>query len=149
MKSFVIDTNVLVVANGKAEQAGLDCIVACVNALEHVKKRGRLVLDESMLIFDEYQRYCSFSGQPGVGDAFFRWVFNNRYNNRRCEQVRLTPIADPLREFEEFPDEAALLSFDPSDRKFVAVALASQHSPSVLNAVDSDWWDWGMIESCG
>ena len=46
-----------------------------------------------------------------------------------------------IRGFEEFPDSARLSSFDRSDRKFVAVALASGSSPKVLNAADTDWWD--------
>jgi hypothetical protein len=33
-----------------------------------------------------------------------------------------------------------LSSFDPSDQKFAAVAIASGENPDVLNAVDSDWW---------
>ncbi|HSU82609.1 MAG TPA: hypothetical protein VLR69_09330, partial [Thermoanaerobaculia bacterium] len=35
------------------------------------------------------------------------------------------------------PDLAA---FDPSDRKFVAVAVASGEQPEILNASDTDWW---------
>jgi len=36
----------------------------------------------------------------------------------------------------------ALAGFDRSDRKFVAMALASGSTPDVLNAVDSDWADY-------
>jgi len=35
-----------------------------------------------------------------------------------------------------------LARFDRSDRKFVAVALASQLNPNVLNATDTDWWHY-------
>jgi hypothetical protein len=140
MRAFVADTNVLVVANLKSPQAGPDCVLACVDALERIQMKGRLVLDEMMLIFEQYQQYCSFSGQPGVGDAFFKWVHDNRYNDKHCERVKLTPLSDTSRDFEEFPADPDLKSFDPSDRKFVAVALGSSHSPTVLNAVDSDWW---------
>jgi hypothetical protein len=66
----------------------------------------------------------------------------NRYNDQHCERVLLTPSADPARGFEEFPADPALRGFDRSDRKFVAVALASNLSPKVLNAVDSDWWNF-------
>ncbi|HKI34827.1 MAG TPA: hypothetical protein VKA46_23420 [Gemmataceae bacterium] len=142
MKVFVADTNVLVVANLRTPQAGPACVLACVNALERIQKKGRLVLDEAMLIFEEYQQYCSFSGQPGVGDAFFKWVHDNRYNDRHCERVGLTRSSDTSRDFEEFPADPDLVEFDRSDRKFVAVALASGLSPTVLNAVDSDWWNY-------
>lgn len=142
MKAFIVDTNVLNVANGKAEQAGPDCIIACVDALEMIQKEGLLVLDEGMEIFAEYQGQCSFSGQPGVGDAFFKWVHNNRYNDRSCERVALTPSNDPSRSYEEFPSADDLKDFDRSDRKFVAAALASAKKPTIQNAVDSDWWNF-------
>lgn len=142
MTPSVADTNVLVVANGRTDQADFDCVLACVNALERIQKKGQLVLDEGMLIFQEYQQHCSFSGQPGVGDAFFKWVHDNRYNDQHCERVELTPSSDAFRDFEEFPADPDLREFDRSDRKFVAVALASTQSPIVLNAVDSDWWDF-------
>jgi hypothetical protein len=41
--------------------------------------------------------------------------------------------------FEQFPDVPELAGFDPSDRKCVAVAFASQHRPEILNAIDTDW----------
>ena len=138
----VADTNVLVVANDRTHQAGPDCVLACINALERIQKRGRLVLDEAMLIFQGYQQHCSFRGQPGVGDAFFKWVHDNRYNDKHCERVQLTPSSDNFRDFEEFPSDPDLEGFDHSDQKFVGVALASTQSPIVPNAVDSDWWQY-------
>ena len=56
--------------------------------------------------------------------------------------MRLTPSSDKSREFEEFPLDPDLEGFDRSDHKFVGVALASTQSPTVLNAVDSDWWQY-------
>jgi hypothetical protein len=142
MRAFVVDTNVLVVANLKTPQAGPDCVLASVAALETIQKKARLVIDEGMLVFQEYQQYASFSGQPGVGDAFFKWVHDNRYNDRHCDRVKLTPCSDPSRDFEQFPADPSLQGFDRSDRKFVAVALGSVPSPTILNAVDSDWWNF-------
>ncbi len=45
-------------------------------------------------------------------------------------------------EFEEFPDDPALEGFDPDDRKFIAVAVAHPEGPPILQAVDSQWWDF-------
>ena len=84
----------------------------------------------------------SLSGQPGAGDAFMKWVFQNQANESHCELVPITLINCIEQDFEEFPDDPDLADFDRSDRKFVAVALTSQHSPPVLNATDSDWWKW-------
>jgi len=140
MKASVVDTNVLVVANLANEQAGPDCVLNCVDALERIQKKGRLVLDEAMLIFQEYQQYCSFSGQPGVGDAFFKWAHQHLYNEERCELVSITP--DSSRGFVEFPSDPKLARFHKNDRKLVATALASEEAPTVLNALDSHWWHY-------
>jgi len=134
----VVDTNVPLVANGKTEQADLECEVACVRKLIQIQSEQRTLLDDRMLIMGEYRRNLSQSGQPGVGDAFFKWLWENQANEQHCRTVPLTVHAD--RGFVEFPDDARLSSFDLSDRKFVAVALASGTDPQVLNASDTDWW---------
>ena len=48
----------------------------------------------------------------------------------------------PQRGFKNFPDDPDLDDFDPDDRKFVAVALASGTAPEILNASDTDWWNY-------
>ena len=141
MGAYVVDTNVAVVANGRAGQAGPPCVSACVSALLEVCRNGTLVLDEGGRILDEYLRHLSPSGQPGVGDEFMKWVWQNQANSSHCERVVIHPSDDDETTFEEFPDDPDLQGFDRSDRKFVAVALASRNDPCVLNAVDSDWWD--------
>lgn len=64
----------------------------------------------------------------------------NQAVSKRCERVRITPLPTKQDEFAEFPKDPALSGFNRSDRKFVAVCLASKLTPSVLNATDSDWW---------
>lgn len=78
-------------------------------------------------------------GQPGEGDAFLKWVLTNQANPQRCEHVHINPTENG-NNFAEFPEDPDLKAFDPSDRKFVAVALSHPDSPPILNAVDSDWW---------
>ena len=134
----VVDTNVPLVANGKAEQADLECEVACVRKLIQIQSEHRILMDDKMLIIEEYRRNLSHSGHPGVGDAFFKWLWENQANEQHCRIVPLTIHSD--RGFAEFPDDARLSSFDLADRKFVAVALASETGPKVLNATDTDWW---------
>lgn len=137
---IVVDTNVAMVANGTAAQAGRDCVVACIDALLRVREGRCLLLDENGLILEEYRRYLSPSGQPGSGDAFFKWLWDNQGNAEYCRRVKTTHHEG--RGFAEFPDDPELQDFDWSDRKFVAVACASQPTPPVLNASDSDWWDY-------
>src|SRR5262249_5623859 len=138
VSAHVADTGVLIAANGREEEIDPECVKSCIAALMKVRE-GLLVLDEGMLIFREYQNHCSFSGQPGVGDAFFKWVHDNRYSETVCERVELVPHPDWV--FERFPADPDLAKFDRSDRKFVAAALTSVNDPTLLIAVDTDWWD--------
>ena len=135
---LVIDTNVAVVANGKTEQADPTCILECVARLRQLRSENVLLLDNRNLILDEYRKNLHPSGQPGPGDSFFKWLFENQENPKHCRKVAITPHPD--RGFEEFPVDPSLSSFDRDDRKFVAVALAGGTGPRVLNASDTDWW---------
>ena len=136
--SVVIDTNVLVVANGGHAAASLACVGACIDALLQARDAG-VVIDDAQLILSEYRGYCSFKGQPGVGDAFFKWLWNQQGNALKCRTVPIKP--HKARGFAEFPDDARLAKFDREDRKFVAVSVAAGDNPPVLNASDTDWWD--------
>jgi hypothetical protein len=137
LKAVVIDVNVPLVANGQAEQAGDDCILASLDALEHAKTKQMVVLDDAWLILTEYQKKLNSTGQPGAGDAFLKGLLQNIGNPKHCE---LVPITGRRNQFTEFPTDPDLQSFDPSDRKYVAVALGSNHNPKIINAVDTDWW---------
>jgi hypothetical protein len=139
MKAVVVDTNVAVVANQKTPQASPDCLQACLNALPRITEKGIVVLDDAMHILKEYMDNLSLSGQPGLGDAFLKWVWNHQ-GTVRCERVHITPKPGEEHTFEEFPSDPDLENFDLSDRKFVAVARSSHRKPPVLNAVDTDWW---------
>jgi hypothetical protein len=86
------------------------------------------------------QRQSPSIGQPGVGDAFLKWVLTNQANPQRCEVVELR--LDDQGNCTDFPHDEALAGFDLSDRKFVAVALAHPNHPPILNASDTDWWHY-------
>lgn len=138
MSAFVVDVNVPIVANGRGTHADLDCQNASIDALLGIVQAGMLVLDDQMQIIEEYRRYLNPSGQPGVGDAFMQWVWENQAVAERCEQVSLTIDENGFR---EFPSDPRLNRFDLADRIFVAVAKASSNNPEILNAVDPDWWE--------
>jgi hypothetical protein len=137
----VIDTNVPKIAN-HAIQSDPDshipckCILACIEAIEHVKGNQGLVLDEGDEIYNEYRQQLSMKGQPGVGDCFMKWVHDKRFSFQR---VAITKNGDS---YNEFPIHADLNNFDRSDRKFIAVANAHADKPPVLQAADSKWWGW-------
>lgn len=139
MSAAVVDTNVAIVANGRDTHAGARCQLECVRELRALERHGVVVLDEFGRVLEEYRRHLEPSGQPGVGDAFLRHLFDHQFDPGKCELVTIRPLPDDARGFEEFPNDRALDGFDPSDRKFVAAARASARSPAILNAVDGDW----------
>jgi len=150
MSAFVIDVNVPIVANGRSPQADDDCVIACVNALTEIQESGVVVLDDGMRVLDEYIRNLSMSGQPGLGDFFMKWIWENQAVDAHCERVPLTLRRGDPEDFAEFPNDPALAGFDRSDRKYAAVALASRLTPQILNAVDPDWWEYRLaLESNG
>ena len=141
--TVIVDTNVAVVANGGSGQASEECEETCINRLQEITTGEiKLVLDDHRRIIEEYRGNLSPHGQPGVGDAFLKWVETNWTNPRWCDLVPITSADGLENEFEEFPIDPALVDFDPDDRKFVAVALAHPEQPPILQAVDSQWWDF-------
>ncbi len=143
-KKCVVDTNVPKTANLAIDPAKIpdelaSCVLACVESVEHVVKRGGLVLDVGDEIFDEYRQQLSMSGQPGVGDRFMKWVHDNRWTLPDGDRVVITKNSDS---YDEFPNHDGLSDFDNSDRKFIAAANAHTAKPPVLQATDSKWWGW-------
>ena len=133
MNTVVVDTNVAIAANGRGTHADLQCQSACVARLRSLVAGEVVAVDDKGLILAEYAARLNFSGMPGVGDRFFKHVFNFQYEQERVCRVAVTPSEDDRRSFEELPANA----FDRSDRKFLAVAVAA--GAVVLNATDSDW----------
>lgn len=131
----VIDTNVLIVANGKASHMSTDCSIAAIDFLEYAESDAIVVLDSSSLIFEEYERHCSYRGQPGVGDRFFLHLHRTQADTRRVQKVDIHP--DGNGSYNEVPE--ALREFDPSDQKFVATVVADEYRSVIVNCADSDW----------
>ncbi len=140
----LVDTNVPKTANlatqpDPASDVPDCCVLACIEAIEHVKNRRALVMDAGDEIFDEYRQQLSMRGQPGVGDRFMKWVHDNRWGFSSSDRVAITKNGDS---YDEFPSHDGLKEFDKSDRKFVAVANAHSDKPPILQATDSKWWGW-------
>ena len=143
MMKVIVDTNVPLVANGRADQASEDCVETCIDILMQITGGNvKLVLDDQRRIIGEYRNKLNPGGFPGVGDAFLKWAEVNWVNPQQCDLVSITPIDDLETDFQEFPTDPALADFDPDDRKFIAVALAHSEKPPILQAVDSEWWNY-------
>lgn len=138
--TYVVDTNVLLVANGQHPAVSADCARRCAHWLETLMATGRVALDEGFEIVREYQHKTHASDGQGVGDAFLRWVLHRLEDPVRCDLVPIAAHAE--RGYAEFPDDPRLAHFDASDRKFVAVAMAHPEHPPILQASDSKWLDW-------
>ena len=136
MSKRILDTNVLLVADGKST-AAVACVRAAVAALDSVKQHGGLVLDSHFLILKEYGNKLRPVGPNTPGNAFLKWLWQNKANPTYCEQVPLEITEDGS--FAAFPDDPELADFDPSDRKFVATALTHPARPVIVNATDTDW----------
>ena len=150
MDAVVIDTNVMVVANGKAAapQATEECVTLCRARLAEILRGTKLILlDDKKRMIQEYKNNLNAKGR-GHGDRFWQELVRRMYryggNQEKVIMVPITSLAGNGTDFEEFPNDDALLKdFHKKDRKFVAVALAyqrdsGQESP-ILKAEDSGW----------
>lgn len=130
------------VANAQADHVSVTCQESCVAALSDITAQGTVVIDDGNEVFDEYLANLNVVGQPGLGDQFLKWLWNNQGWKDLCHRVTVQRTEEP-RLYLEFPEDPELEGFDRSDRIFVAVALASGLNPPILNASDSDWWIFG------
>lgn len=135
----VVDTNVLLVANGQHGDVSLDCEAACIQYLLSLQENGTVVIDDRFLILGEYMHKTSLSPPKGVGDKFLKWLLRNS-GSKRVEQVSLTELSDDC--YLEFPDKELEARFDAPDRKFAAVSHAHPDKPTIWQAVDCKWLDW-------
>lgn len=140
MSLVVVDTNVVLVANGQHANVSPECVKICALYLQGISSSGKLALDDGFLIIREYQKKTQSKKSDRLGDKFVKWVVNNRCNTNWVDQVAL--LEHKVRGFESFPDDADLENFDASDRKFVAVSGAHPEKPPIAQAADSKWLDW-------
>lgn len=138
MSRCVVDTNVAVIANGRPDPTdprppAIACRIAAVKFLTAVVNSGTVLLDAEGAIQGEYRRHLNPRGAPGVGDRFYQVVYQSSPN--LVERVAL--LKRPDGEYADLPQSLIDAGFDPSDRKFAA--LAHKERVPVHNATDSDW----------
>lgn len=133
MRYAVVDTNVLIVAEG-ASHADDECRATAKAALWDTRSRRTLVVDRQWKILAVYRAHFEGHDQTGEGAEFYIWAVARS----GVRKVDLTH--HPYRVFVEFPSDQRLERFDRSDRKFVAATVASGvENTELLNAVDSDY----------
>ena len=137
MKTLIVDTNVILVANGQHDNTSPECVRNCAKNLDDVMRSNRIALDSGYRILKEYQNKTNPRKAKGPGDAFVKWALQVCGDQNRCDQVDIHDEYE--RGFKEFPSDPNLQDFDLSDRKFIAVAITHGHNPTVLQATDSKW----------
>lgn len=136
----VVDTNVLLVANGAHADVSTSCVEECVRRLQAMQADGTVVIDDGFRIVGEYLNKNKPNAQKGAGNVFLKWLLQNSANAHRVHAVPLTERSTDC--YAEFPDAALEAQFDAPDRKFAAVAHAHPEKPTVWQAADSKWLDW-------
>ena len=143
MSAIVIDTNVLLVADGRASQMSDACVYECLTRLDRVKAEQQVVLDDAWIILGEYHNKLSPNQSPTPGSAFLKWLLQVQAVAKHVSSVTITPLNPEQTLFAEFPPDTELeAEFDPADRKFVAAANAHFEKPPVLESADSKWLGW-------
>ncbi|EIJ43249.1 hypothetical protein BegalDRAFT_2398 [Beggiatoa alba B18LD] len=131
---YVIDTNVLLVANEVHDDVSDDCFLACIKKLTDIQQKGCVVIDDSYLILKEYGKKLNSKKSKDAGDVFLKWLLQNEQNEKYCQQVSI--------EGNNFVFNGELSNFDEPDKKFVTVANAHPNKPKILQATDCKWLNW-------
>lgn len=141
-----IDTNVLIVANGRDTNAKPQCIANSAKFLSDATRSYTVLLDSTWIILNEYKHKCNQTGQPGVGDRFLLHLLRTQADSRHVHLVRITATDDGS--FLEVPE--SLRTFDRNDHKFIATVLADGCGAPIVNSTDSDWAnDKSALEEAG
>lgn len=140
MMRAVMDTNVVLVANGAHADASPACVIACIDRLQALMKDGKVIIDDEYRIVREYHNKTTPVKNKRPGDVFLLWLLKNRANTRHVEAVKLVEVSPDS--FDDFPDADLQEHVDPPDRKFLATAAAHPDRPPVWQATDCKWLDW-------
>ena len=140
MGEVVLDTNVLLVAEGMHPDVNPECVVSCVRRLQQIMRSESVVLDDGYRVLGEYQNKLDSKRGKGAGTAFLKWLLQQQANSRRVVQVSINEHA--VDRFLEFPVPLLETEFDPPDRKFPAVSNAHPNKPPILQASDCKWLRW-------
>jgi hypothetical protein len=134
MTDVIVDTNVIVVANGQNSVVVEDCVSACSTFLTNVVAHDVVLMDKGDDILIEYLRAIKRERPHQLGARFLFHVLVHKENTKYVRLVNLEKNAD---QFIDFPTDPQLNGFDLADWKFAA--LARKTGVAVTNATDSDW----------
>ncbi len=143
-KAKIIDTNVLLVANGLDTHIDILWQEICINFLKDVRKNGIFTINDSLEILSEYNNKLSHKLVP-YGNAILKYIQDHQYDDTKVLRVSITQNILPSGDlwYNEIDSLflSPLLKTDTSDRKFIATHHASTCQFPIVNATDSDWKD--------
>lgn len=134
MGRSVVDTNVLVAANGGDTHVDEACQLTCVDELARLVRERVVCVDNRGLIMREYGRRTTRPGQAGPGTVFYKQIWQKMGDPRRVRLISVEPRDDEGRDFSDPVLPANNLK---KDAKFLAVAVKAD--AAIVNAADSDW----------
>ena len=130
----VVDTNVLVVANGRDTHVEDSCQLRCVEELARLLREEVVCVDDKWLIMREYEKRTRQKGQARPGTVFYKDVCRKMGDSK---SVCLIPVDPRDAEGRDFADPVLPPNNLKKDAKFLAVAVKAR--AAIVNAADSDW----------
>ena len=143
-KEIIVDTNVIAAANCLTDHLSDKDTLSCQKFLADLFQDNIytiIAIDTSFKVLGEYFKYSNPSGQPGIGDKFAKWIYNNQFNQDKCKRLEIHKNGEDG-DYIEFPDTPSLNNFDLNDRKYVAICVAANKVPHIVNGTDSDWYNF-------
>jgi len=140
---YIVDTNIFIAANGKADQLTEADINKCKLFVASLFDNTVISLDLQGEIFKEYFDHVNRSGQPNIGDVFVKYLWDRQCDKTICEMVDIKKDKNGI--YKQLRNKSDLLKFDLNDLKFIAVHLGSKNSVIICNACDSDWAENKML----
>jgi hypothetical protein len=140
----IIDTNVPISAG--AEQVEPACQWECIQLLKQVLGyEVRVLMDRQGAIWREYRKHMYPDPNPDVGLAYQFLAHLLDYS----AVYYLELAQDEDGNWQAYPDDSELANFDPSDKKWVALAKTYEQETGqiapIVNATDSDWLHFETI----
>jgi hypothetical protein len=134
--SFVVDANVLAVADGLSAGASDRCVDACTQVVLQLESGVALLVDEGDEIFAEY--LGTLRASAGLAAKLVARLYRTRHGGS-CQRVPITRSSTPPPMYDEVP--APLHDFDADDQKFIAVAATTNGISPIFAGIDGEWWD--------
>lgn len=145
MAEYVVDTNVWVISDpivADLTKDEIDCIDICRKWLgEFINGDDKLVVDRSYKVIKEYRKRIRKGGRAE------QWLNQLETKPRDRKLVELE-IEFDAEGYAKVPTHCEIP--DKDDRKWVALALAHNPTPPIVNATDTDWTQAkAMLDAAG